>query len=105
MIGVFDAGEDISKLSFTGRDFSDMPEEQQEALLRAKSNLVFSRAEPKHKQVGSAGSGGERRGAASRVVLCELPCCAVVACSEGGIMSSSSSALYEEICSSATSAK
>eukprot|EP00775_Hariotina_reticulata_P011517 gene11517-11660_t len=50
MIGVFDAGEDISKLSFTGRHFSDMTEEQQEALLRAKSNLVFSRAEPKHKQ-------------------------------------------------------
>jgi len=62
MIGVFDAGEDISKLSFTGRDFSDMPEEQQEALLRAKSNLVFSRAEPKHKQVGSAGSSGAVQG-------------------------------------------
>jgi Ca2+-transporting ATPase len=52
MIGVFDDIEDLSEHSFTGRQFSEMPEGQQEALLRKKSNLVFSRAEPKHKQVG-----------------------------------------------------
>jgi magnesium-transporting ATPase (P-type) len=51
MIGVFDDNEDLSEHSFTGRQFSEMPEGQQEALLRKKSNLVFSRAEPKHKQV------------------------------------------------------
>jgi hypothetical protein len=52
MIGVFDDNEDLSEHSFTGRQFTEMSEAQQEALLRKKSNLVFSRAEPKHKQVG-----------------------------------------------------
>lgn len=33
------------------REFSEMSESQQEALLMQKANLVFSRAEPKHKQV------------------------------------------------------
>jgi len=33
------------------REFSEMSEAQQEALLQQKANLVFSRAEPKHKQV------------------------------------------------------
>jgi hypothetical protein len=33
------------------REFSDMSDAQQEALLMQKANLVFSRAEPKHKQV------------------------------------------------------
>eukprot|EP00882_Tetradesmus_deserticola_P014711 GHRQ01015655.1.p1 GENE.GHRQ01015655.1~~GHRQ01015655.1.p1 ORF type:complete len:515 (+),score=214.33 GHRQ01015655.1:98-1642(+) len=51
MIGVFDENEDLSEHSFTGRQFSEMAEGRQEALLRKKSNLVFSRAEPKHKQV------------------------------------------------------
>jgi hypothetical protein len=51
MIGVFDDDEDLSEHSFTGRQFSEMPEAQQEALLQKKNNLVFSRAEPKHKQV------------------------------------------------------
>jgi hypothetical protein len=37
--------------SFTGREFGAMSEHQQEALLRSGSNLVFSRAEPRHKQV------------------------------------------------------
>uniref|UniRef100_A0A383VU19 P-type Ca(2+) transporter n=2 Tax=Tetradesmus obliquus TaxID=3088 RepID=A0A383VU19_TETOB len=50
MIGVFDDNEDLSEHSFTGRQFSEMGEAQQEALLRKKNNLVFSRAEPKHKQ-------------------------------------------------------
>lgn len=57
MIGVFDASEDLTGYSFTGREFSEMSEQQQEALLRAKSNLVFSRAEPKHKQVGGRDAG------------------------------------------------
>jgi hypothetical protein len=34
-----------------------MSEGQQEALLMLKSNLVFSRAEPKHKQVCVCGGG------------------------------------------------
>lgn len=50
MIGVFDEGESLDKLSFSGREFSDMSDAQQEALLMQKANLVFSRAEPKHKQ-------------------------------------------------------
>ncbi|WIA43410.1 hypothetical protein OEZ86_009888 [Tetradesmus obliquus] len=50
MIGVFDDNEDLSEHSFTGRQFNEMGEAQQEALLRKKNNLVFSRAEPKHKQ-------------------------------------------------------
>lgn len=33
------------------REFSELSESQQESLLMNKSNLVFSRAEPKHKQV------------------------------------------------------
>lgn len=60
MIGVFDDNEDLSEHSFTGRQFSEMPETRQEALVRKKSNLVFSRAEPKHKQVWRR---GRRRGA------------------------------------------
>lgn len=53
MIGVFDDNESLQEHSFTGREFSEMTEQQQEALLRAKDNLCFSRAEPRHKQVGS----------------------------------------------------
>eukprot|EP00879_Flechtneria_rotunda_P008884 GHRR01009304.1.p1 GENE.GHRR01009304.1~~GHRR01009304.1.p1 ORF type:complete len:758 (+),score=252.63 GHRR01009304.1:345-2618(+) len=52
MIGVFDAGESLTQHSFTGREFSELSDAQQEVLLMAKDNLVFSRAEPKHKQVG-----------------------------------------------------
>jgi hypothetical protein len=83
MIGVFDDNEDLSEHSFTGRQFSEMPEAQQEALLRKKSNLVFSRAEPKHKQVrllcfcsslfGCGGAlvvKGQQGNCARRAVLC-----------------------------------
>jgi hypothetical protein len=35
----------------SAREFTEMNESQQEALLMQKCNLVFSRAEPKHKQV------------------------------------------------------
>lgn len=51
MIGVFEENESLQDHSFTGREFSEMSEDKQEALLRSKENLVFSRAEPKHKQV------------------------------------------------------
>lgn len=53
MIGVFDHNESLQEHSFTGREFSGMSEAKQEALLRSKDNLVFSRAEPRHKQVRS----------------------------------------------------
>ncbi len=35
----------------TGRDFASLPMEQQLRILRDNRALVFSRAEPKHKQV------------------------------------------------------
>lgn len=47
-IGVFSAEEDISTKSFTGRDFMSLPDKKSK--LRQKGGLLFSRAEPKHKQ-------------------------------------------------------
>lgn len=47
-IGVFDAYEDISLRSITGREFMNLPD--QKAFLRQGGGLLFSRAEPKHKQ-------------------------------------------------------
>ncbi|KAJ3093671.1 hypothetical protein HDU96_002108, partial [Phlyctochytrium bullatum] len=46
-IGVFDATEDLTGKSFTGREFDDMtPEQKQEAVKKAS---LFSRTEPTHK--------------------------------------------------------
>lgn len=47
-IGVFSPGEDISLKSLTGKQF--MALEDKKTLLRRKGGLLFSRAEPKHKQ-------------------------------------------------------
>jgi len=47
-IGIFDSNEDISKKSFTGREFDEMNEKQKKnAVLTAN---LFSRVEPLHKQ-------------------------------------------------------
>ncbi|KAI4963508.1 hypothetical protein ZWY2020_013970 [Hordeum vulgare] len=47
-IGVFSPDEDITLKSFTGREF--MALEDKKTLLRRKGGLLFSRAEPRHKQ-------------------------------------------------------
>ncbi|KAH7677970.1 P-type ATPase protein [Dioscorea alata] len=47
-IGVFEPEEDISLKSFTGRDFMLMPDRKN--ILRQNGGLLFSRAEPRHKQ-------------------------------------------------------
>ncbi|KAJ0979410.1 hypothetical protein J5N97_014884 [Dioscorea zingiberensis] len=47
-IGVFTPEEDISFKSFTGKEFMSMPNKKN--LLRQDGGLLFSRAEPRHKQ-------------------------------------------------------
>lgn len=47
-IGVFAPDENISSKSFIGKDFMLLPDKQ--SILRQKGGLLFSRAEPKHKQ-------------------------------------------------------
>ena len=47
-IGVFNPHEDISSKSFTGKDFMALPDKRIQ--LRQQGGLLFSRAEPKHKQ-------------------------------------------------------
>ncbi|CAL1403220.1 unnamed protein product [Linum trigynum] len=47
-IGVFGQYDDISLRSFTGRDFMDHPNRKE--VLRQSGGLLFSRAEPRHKQ-------------------------------------------------------
>lgn len=47
-IGVFTPEEDISRKSFIGKEFMSLPDRK--SLLRQKGGLLFSRAEPKHKQ-------------------------------------------------------
>ncbi|ONK80500.1 uncharacterized protein A4U43_C01F18460 [Asparagus officinalis] len=47
-IGVFTPHEDISLKSFTGREFMALPDKKLQ--LRQQGGLLFSRAEPKHKQ-------------------------------------------------------
>ncbi|OVA18235.1 Cation-transporting P-type ATPase [Macleaya cordata] len=47
-IGVFEPGEDISLKSLTGKEF--MNHHDQKAHLRQSGGLLFSRAEPRHKQ-------------------------------------------------------
>lgn len=49
-IGVFDENEDVSDKSFTGRDFLALSESARKKILSGKGGLLFSRAEPKHKQ-------------------------------------------------------
>ncbi|XP_007016574.2 PREDICTED: calcium-transporting ATPase 4, endoplasmic reticulum-type [Theobroma cacao] len=47
-IGVFGSHEDISSRSLTGNDFMDHPDQKNH--LRQSGGLLFSRAEPRHKQ-------------------------------------------------------
>ena len=47
-IGVFGAHEDISSRSLTGKEFMDI--RNQKNYLRQDGGLLFSRAEPRHKQ-------------------------------------------------------
>jgi Ca2+-transporting ATPase len=47
-IGVFGSTEDISSKSFTGKEFMSLSDKKK--LLRQTGGLLFSRAEPKHKQ-------------------------------------------------------
>lgn len=47
-IGVFGPNEDISSKSLTGREFMNL--QDQKAHLRQSGGLLFSRAEPRHKQ-------------------------------------------------------
>lgn len=47
-IGVFRSGEDISLKSYTGKEFMALTDKK--SVLRQKGGLLFSRAEPKHKQ-------------------------------------------------------
>lgn len=47
-IGVFEADEDISSRSLTGKEFMDVKDQKNH--LRQSGGLLFSRAEPKHKQ-------------------------------------------------------
>ncbi|KAL9686353.1 hypothetical protein QQ045_023809 [Rhodiola kirilowii] len=47
-IGVFEAREDISSRSLTGKEFMEL--HNQKAHLRQNGGLLFSRAEPRHKQ-------------------------------------------------------
>lgn len=47
-IGVFSPNEDISSKSLTGRDFMELRDKK--AFLRQDGGLLFSRAEPRHKQ-------------------------------------------------------
>ena len=47
-IGVFRPNEDISLRSITGKEFMALPDKK--AHLRRSGGLLFSRAEPKHKQ-------------------------------------------------------
>ncbi|EFJ40103.1 hypothetical protein VOLCADRAFT_84661 [Volvox carteri f. nagariensis] len=49
-IGVFQPGDDLSSVSFTGRAFVALPRERQLELLAAAPAMCFSRAEPRHKQ-------------------------------------------------------
>eukprot|EP00850_Spirogloea_muscicola_P014853 SM000109S14167 [mRNA] locus=s109:444144:450805:- [translate_table: standard] len=49
-IGVFTETDDISSMSYTGRDFLALTLEQRRAFLRGTGGRVFSRAEPRHKQ-------------------------------------------------------
>lgn len=49
-IGIFNRGDDLSELSFTGSEFFRLSEKEQLRLLDTNSGLVFSRTEPRHKQ-------------------------------------------------------
>ncbi|KAK3250133.1 calcium-transporting ATPase [Cymbomonas tetramitiformis] len=49
-IGIFAEGEDISSKSFTGKEFVSLSPEEQINVLAGKGGVVFSGAQPTHKQ-------------------------------------------------------
>lgn len=49
-IGIFCDGEDLKGKSFTGKEFMALGSSQQAHVLSRGGGLVFSRAEPRHKQ-------------------------------------------------------
>lgn len=49
-INLFSEKEDISGRSFTGKEFMDLSFSQQIDILEKPGGIVFSRAEPRHKQ-------------------------------------------------------
>ena len=49
-ICVFTLDEDIHSKSFTGKDFMSRSSNEKKSLLRQNGGLLFSRAEPRHKQ-------------------------------------------------------
>ena len=49
-IGVFTPDEEIHSKSLTGKGFMSMSSSDKKTLLRQSGGLLFSRAEPKHKQ-------------------------------------------------------
>lgn len=53
-VGVFSDDEDLKGKSITGIDFMKLPMDKRQAMLEGKGGACFSRAEPKHKQVGQS---------------------------------------------------
>lgn len=49
-IRLFSDNEDIKGRSFTGKEFMSLSTTQQEEILKKPGGMVFSRAEPRHKQ-------------------------------------------------------
>lgn len=49
-IGVFGSDENIRPRSLTGKEFMELPSREKAAHLKQSGGLLFSRAEPKHKQ-------------------------------------------------------
>lgn len=49
-IRLFSEGEDLRRLSFTGKEFMALSSSQQTEILSKSGGKVFSRAEPRHKQ-------------------------------------------------------
>lgn len=49
-IGVFGRHEDISKRSLTGKEFMELSKREKDQHLTQSGGLLFSRAEPRHKQ-------------------------------------------------------
>lgn len=49
-IQLFSDGEDLRRISFTGKEFMVLSASQQREILSSSGGKVFSRAEPTHKQ-------------------------------------------------------
>ena len=55
-IGVFGEDQDLSGVSMTGRDFEALSASRKLEVMQGTGGRCFSRAEPKHKQVGPCGT-------------------------------------------------